>query len=423
MNWLRNSIRHKLLAITGFGTALVLGASLYGFWSAWNSVGTLRAALGHDGVVNAAAKQAVTRALADAHHGIVVSLVLMAVAVLGAFMTFLVATSRGLIDPAKRLVEDLDRMANGDFSAPVRVTSADEFGQVARSAARIQEQLGAVIRRAAESGQRIGETASRLQSVAAETSTHLDQQLSQTEQVASAMNEMSATAQQVAQNAAEAATAAHQADSESTSGAQIATHAIARMGNLLTTVDKAAGVMASLQTESHNVSKVLEVISNLADQTNLLALNAAIEAARAGEHGRGFSVVADEVRALAVRTQDSTKEIETIIGQLQGLATDATGAMEAASAEVKSGEDQVEQTAMALAEIAAAVKTIDNMNNQMATAAEEQSAVSEDINRNIATIKELAEQTTAGAQQTTQFSNELTGLAQDLGAVVASFRT
>lgn len=422
MNWVRNSIRNKLLAITGLGTGLLLAASGFGFWESWNAFARLQAVLGEHSATGAAADAAVRGALEGAHHGIVVSLVLMGIAVAGAFVGFLVAVRQGLLNPARRLVSELDRLAGGDFSTPVHATGQDEFSQVARSVQGIQAQLGAVIGQAAESASRIAEASTRMQSIAGETSVHLDQQQSQTEQVASAMNEMSATAQEVARNAAEAAAAAHQADKEAASGAQVATMAIARMETLLGKVDNAAGVMAALQTESHNVSKVLEVITTIAEQTNLLALNAAIEAARAGEQGRGFAVVAEEVRALAIRTQQSTQEIETIVGQLQSLAADAVHAMEDASAEVKSGEEQVEQTAMSLAEIAAAVKTIDNMNNQIATAAEEQSAVSEDINRNITAIKEIAEQTSAGAQQTTQSSDELAQLARELQQVVARFR-
>jgi len=422
MNWVRNSIRNKLLAITGLGTGLLLAAAGFGFWESWSTFARLQAVLGPHSATGATADAAIREALAGAHHGIVLSLILMGIAVAGAFVGFLVAVRQGLLNPARRLVSDLDRLAGGDFSTPVQATGQDEFSQVARSVQGIQAQLGAVIGQAADSARRIADASGRMQSIAGETSVHLDQQQSQTEQVASAMNEMSATAQEVARNAAEAAAAAHQADKEASSGAQVATMAIARMETLLGKVDNAAGVMAALQAESHNVSKVLEVITTIAEQTNLLALNAAIEAARAGEQGRGFAVVAEEVRALAIRTQQSTQEIETIVGQLQSLAADAVHAMEDASTEVKSGEEQVEQTAMSLAEIAAAVKTIDNMNNQIATAAEEQSAVSEDINRNITAIKEIAEQTSAGAQQTTQSSDELAHLARELEQVVARFR-
>lgn len=421
-HWFRNSIRHKLLAIAGAGTFLLLAASSFGLWESWNGFDQLRRVLTQNTTITGTSRSSLGFVLSYGDHAILLSVVFMVVAVAVSFLIFLIAVQRALVAPAHRLVEDLDQLAAGNFASSVRITSEDEFGHVARSARGIQEQLGAVIQRAAQSAQQISQTAGRVQSIASETSRHLDAQLSQTEQVASAMNEMSATAQEVARNAADAATAAHRADDESASGAQIATQAIDRMGHVLEKAGNATDVIESLGIESQNVSKVLEVITAIAEQTNLLALNAAIEAARAGEHGRGFSVVADEVRGLATRTQDSTKEIEDIIAQLQTLATEAAHAMQAASEEVTAGEQHVEQTATALSEIAGAVKTIDTMNNQIATAAEEQSAVAEEMNRNIVSIKELAEQTTAGAQHTTQFSDELAQLAQELQGAVAHFR-
>jgi len=418
MKWIRNSIRSKLLVITGAATLVLLAAASLGFWHSWQGLAAIQGALaGHPELGDT-----VARAVGSAHTGMLVSLGLMGLAVAAGFAGFLYAVTRGLTAPAGELVSSLDRIAAGDFSTAVPTLGQDEFGRLARSIHSIQGELGAVIGRVAESSDQIAEAAARMQGVAEETNHHLMNQQSETEQVASAMNEMSATAQEAARHAADAATAAHQADKEATSGAQIATNAIARMDSLLSKVNKAAEVMAALQSESNNVSKVLEVITNIAEQTNLLALNAAIEAARAGEQGRGFAVVAEEVRALAIRTQQSTQEIETIIGQLQALAGDAAGAMEDASSEVKAGEEQVEQTAMSLGEIAGAVKTIDDMNSQIATAAEEQSAVSEDINRNIATIKEIAEQTSAGAQQTASASNGLANLAGELSELVARFK-
>ncbi|WP_442965269.1 methyl-accepting chemotaxis protein [Pseudomonas sp. FIP_A4] len=240
--------------------------------------------------------------------------------------------------------------------------------------------------------------------------------------VASAMNEMSATVQEVARNANQTATASNDADLESKSGVRVASEALDGIDTLIQDIEKAAVVVRQLEADSASIDTVVGVINGIAEQTNLLALNAAIEAARAGEQGRGFAVVADEVRTLASRTQKSTEEIQRMIEQLQQGVGNAVQAMIAAQSRARSGSDCVARAAQSLGAIADEVGTINEMNTQIATAAEQQSAVAEEINRNITNISRIADTTSADATQTSQISEELVRLAAELNRLVGQFK-
>ncbi len=231
---------------------------------------------------------------------------------------------------------------------------------------------------------------------------------------------MTSTVQEVARNAAEASKAAKSADGDAKSGALVASEAIGGIDSLLSGVDAAAQVIRNLEKESENIGSVLDVIRGIAEQTNLLALNAAIEAARAGEQGRGFAVVADEVRTLASRTQQSTQEIHDMIQRLQDGAVNAVKVMEGAQAQNSS--DLVEKAAESLAAIAGAVSNINDMNTMIASAAEEQSAVAAEMQANMNNIREVSDRSAEGAQQTAQASEELARLATEQQALMAQFR-
>lgn len=311
---------------------------------------------------------------------------------------------------------------DSDLSRQVETGAKDEVGTMAlafnQMIARFRESLQTV----SETTGQLTDVSDRVSSVAEETLRIVMEQRSETDQVATAMNEMAATVQEVAQNAAQTAEASHGADNGARSGALVATEALGSIDVLIRDIGKAAKVIVRVDHDSASIGMVLDVIQDIAKQTNLLALNAAIEAARAGEHGRGFAVVADEVRTLASRTQKSTEEIQHMIEKLQASAREAVRAMEGAQERAQSSSDYVENAAEGLAMISGEVSTITGMNTQIAIAAEEQSSVAEEINRNIVSISQMADMTSEGAKQTSQSSEDLVRLVGELQRMVSQFR-
>lgn len=251
----------------------------------------------------------------------------------------------------------------------------------------------------------------------------MNQQHNEISQVATAMNEMHATASEVARSASLAAEAAHHADGEAVVGRDVSLQTIEAIEALAAAVEHATGVIESLAKDSEEIGSVLDVIRSIAEQTNLLALNAAIEAARAGEAGRGFAVVADEVRSLASHTQKSTQEINDMVARLQRGAGQAVEAMVAGRHQARAGVEQTLKTTACLESIVKAIGTINDMNVQIASAAEEQSAVSEEITRSVVAINDLTDKTTDGARQTTEASHEVARLAGMLQEMLGRFRT
>ncbi len=268
----------------------------------------------------------------------------------------------------------------------------------------------------------LSEVAERISTAAEETVTDVLRQVAETEQVATAVQEMTATAQDVARNASETAAASDKVNEEAHKGAHISTLAIGGIDRLVTEVDQAAQAIRELGDRSEKIGVVVDVIKGISEQTNLLALNAAIEAARAGEQGRGFAVVAAEVRTLATRSQGAAGEIRDMIKQLQDGARQSVQTMESAVNQACEGSGQVEQTAESLALIAGEFAAINDRNAQIATAAEEQGAVAEEINRNVVNILDVATKTSAGAQQSAKVSEELLRHAGALGDLVGQFR-
>lgn len=311
---------------------------------------------------------------------------------------------------------------NNDLSYSVTVEAHDEIGSMGdafnRMIAKFKQSLQAV----SNVTQQLHDVSDQVAHVADTTLKAVVEQRTETDMVASAMNEMSATVQEVARHASQTAAASQGADDESKQGVLVAAQAIAGIRELIAEIESAAGVVQQVETDTASISAVLDVIKGIAEQTNLLALNAAIEAARAGEQGRGFAVVADEVRTLASRTQKSTEEIQNMIERLQLGVKNAVGAMAGAQQRATTGSDCVEKASQSLHVIAAEVTTINDMNTQIATAAEEQSAVAEEINRNITTISMIADNTSAGATQTAQSSEELVRLTAELRRLANQFK-
>ncbi|MGA6098529.1 methyl-accepting chemotaxis protein [Stutzerimonas marianensis] len=316
----------------------------------------------------------------------------------------------------------MDRVAAGDMTAQFAVQSRDELGELGQvfnqTVARIRELIERV-------GQTVGEVerqAARVEQVSGQSNQTVSEQRAQIEQVATAMNQMSATAQEVASSAESAVGSAQDVNEETVTGRGLVEAQVGGIERLAEAIERSVGVINKLADDSTAISQVLDVIKGVAEQTNLLALNAAIEAARAGEQGRGFAVVADEVRNLARRTQQSTEEIEQMIGRLQGGVGAAVKTMHASHALADETVGQSAQVRQALENILAAVGTIVDQNQQIAAAAEQQTAVAHDIDQNIVAINEAGERTAAGAGHTEQASRELSQLVGQLQQLIGAFR-
>ena len=316
----------------------------------------------------------------------------------------------------------MDRVAAGDMTARFKVQSRDELGELGQvfndTVAKIRELIERV-------GQTVGEVerqASRVQTVSADSNQTVSEQRGQIEQVATAMNEMSATAQGVATSAEAAVGSAESVNQETVNGRGLVAAQVGGVERLAAEIEQSVIVINQLASDSKAISQVLDVIKGVAEQTNLLALNAAIEAARAGEQGRGFAVVADEVRNLAKRTQQSTEQIEQMIGRLQGGVGAAVKTMHSSHAMAEDTVGRSAQVQQALENILAAVGVIVDQNQQIAAAAEEQTAVAHDIDRNIVAINEAGQRTAEGAGHTEQASRELTELVGRLQQLIGAFR-
>jgi len=327
-----------------------------------------------------------------------------------------------IINNLARVEKATKKIADGDLSARLEIKGNDEMQLIATDFNSMAEKFEALVQQIVSATSQLAAASEEVAVISQESATNLNNQRTEIEQVATAMNEMSATVQEVARSAGDAAGAAANADNEAKAGNSIVGQASNSIDALAREVENAAEVIQQLANDSETIGSVLDVIKGIAEQTNLLALNAAIEAARAGEQGRGFAVVADEVRTLAGRTQESTQEIESMIDKLQSGAKNAVAAMEAGQEKATVGVDQTKQAGEALAAITRAVTTINEMNTQIASAAEEQTATTEEMNKNIININQLADETATSAEQSTTASGELSNLASNLQNLVSQFK-
>jgi len=334
-----------------------------------------------------------------------------------------VRIGRSISQPIVYLQQVINQIAaDSDLSQRLEVTGTDELASASRSLNNMLEKMASLVQRLSGATSEVASAAEEMSAISGQTQQSIASQAEQTDQVATAMNQMSAASQDVARSANEAQSAARNAEELAAEGRQKGQHNRQRLDELSTEMSQVAQAIKGLAEQSQSIGRVILVINEIAEQTNLLALNAAIEAARAGEQGRGFAVVADEVRSLARRTQESTEEIESVVGALQKESHRTVEAMESGLQEVELSRDQVIEVADILERIAGAIEHISGMGEQIASAAEEQSVAAEQVSGNLTHIVDVAEQTRAGAEQTAKGSEDLARLAAVLQSMVAEFR-
>ena len=339
---------------------------------------------------------------------------------LGALIGWLIV--RQITQPLNQAVQIAERIGAGDMTGQPPEPRHDEFGQLLLALGKTRGNLQALIGSIGGITAQLASASDELSAVTEQTSAGVSSQRQETDQVATAMHEMTATVQEVARNAEEASSAAQRADQQAVKGNMVVQRALSQIDRLSNEVTLSAEAMTQLNQETDGISTVLTVINGIAEQTNLLALNAAIEAARAGEAGRGFAVVADEVRGLAQRTQQSTAQIEALIATLQKGARTASGMMDSSSTLARDTVTLAREVGTELQAITETVSIIQAMNQQIATAAEQQSSVAEEINRSVLSVRDVADQSAEAARETAASTARLAQLGSELQTMIGRFK-
>lgn len=329
--------------------------------------------------------------------------------------------TNSITKPIANALNAAEEIAEGNLTRPITVDGADEAGRLLAAMAKMQAKLRDTLQRISGSATQLASAAEELNSVTDESARGLTQQNNEIEQAATAVNEMTSAVEEVARNAVSTSEASKNATTSAGDGRDLVQETVSAIERMSADVQSTATLIGDLANESRDIGKVLDVIRGLADQTNLLALNAAIEAARAGEAGRGFAVVADEVRALAHRTQQSTSEIERMIGSIQSGTEHAVDSMRNSTERAESTLNIARGAGLSLDTINSAIVEINERNLVIASAAEEQAQVAREVDRNLVNIRDLSVQSATGANQTSAASNELSRLALDLNNLVGRF--
>lgn len=340
--------------------------------------------------------------------------------VLVVFMV-LIILRKSLITPLSNINDHLALLAGGNFRQTLQFNDAGELGKLGKNIHQVQQSIVQVVTTVQNSMQKLAEASSQISQSASAVARYTDQAHHSTDQVSAAITEMTATVQEVASNAGGAADAAQSADQNAHQGLKIMDNTLDAINQLNTEVNRVGAAMTQLEADTNRIGGVLDVIKNVAEQTNLLALNAAIEAARAGEQGRGFAVVADEVRSLAKRTQDSTAEIQQIIEAVQRGATNAMNAMKTSQGKTGATLKMAGQAGQSINQITQSITAILGMNMQIATAAEEQSYTAEEINKNIIQVVNLIDSLNQDARKSEQIARRLDDTTKDLETQIAHF--
>jgi len=329
--------------------------------------------------------------------------------------------TRSIVLPLSQSLKVAEVVAGGDLTAAITISGKDEPARLLHALKSMQQSLRETIRRISDSSSQLASASEELSCVTQDATRGLHQQSLEIEQAATAVNQMTAAVEEVASNAAATSQASRQSDRIAQHGREQVRQTVLSIESLAEDVTTNVAQVEDLAQKVYGITTVLDVIRAIAEQTNLLALNAAIEAARAGEAGRGFAVVADEVRALAHRTQQSTREIEQMITGIQQGTDLAVSSMQQSNTRARSTLEAAKAAGVALEDIASAFTVINERNIVIASASEEQAAVAREVDRNLMNIRDLAQQSSAGANQTSAASQELSRLAVDLNTLVARF--
>ncbi|QAY88216.1 methyl-accepting chemotaxis protein [Pseudomonas arsenicoxydans] len=339
----------------------------------------------------------------------------------GLTLLFAWLLTNSITKPIANALSAAEEIAEGNLTRPIHVDGEDEAGRLLLAMSKMQDKLRDTLQRISGSATQLASAAEELNSVTDESARGLTQQNNEIEQAATAVNEMTSAVEEVARNAVSTSEASKNATTSAGDGRDLVQETVSAIERMSADVQSTATLIGDLANESRDIGKVLDVIRGLADQTNLLALNAAIEAARAGEAGRGFAVVADEVRALAHRTQQSTSEIERMIGSIQSGTEHAVNSMRNSTERAESTLNIARGAGLSLDTINSAIVEINERNLVIASAAEEQAQVAREVDRNLVNIRDLSVQSATGANQTSAASNELSRLALDLNNMVGRF--
>ncbi|MCR4510230.1 methyl-accepting chemotaxis protein [Pseudomonas sp. 32.2.56] len=364
-------------------------------------------------------------AAADAAEAVFTSariwVILMIALALGLTVILALLLTRSIVSPLSEAVRVAEVVASGNLTQAIEVQGADEPARLLSALKSMQQSLRSTIQNISDSSTQLASASEELSAVTEDSTRGLHQQNNEIEQAATAVNEMTSAVEEVARNAVSTSEASSESNRTAQHGREQVRQTVDSISHLAEDVTHTASEVEQLAGQVRDISKVLDVIRSIAEQTNLLALNAAIEAARAGEAGRGFAVVADEVRALAHRTQQSTREIEQMVSGIQQGTDKAVNAMQNSNSRARSTLDVAKAAGQALDEIAAAISQINERNLVIASASEEQAQVAREVDRNLVNIRDLSMQSSAGANQTSAASQELSRLAVDLNALVARF--
>lgn len=311
---------------------------------------------------------------------------------------------------------------DGDLTKRLDITSKDEIGALAVEFNRFTDKLRGLLTETALNTKAVSDAADHLRDVSQSTSAEIHQERSQVDNVSSAVTQMAATVVEISTNAAHSSEAANQAEAIVTQGSQQAKDAMAEITSLAEAIDQGVEVVSGLSQESDNIGAVIDVINSIADQTNLLALNAAIEAARAGEQGRGFAVVADEVRSLASRTQESTTDIRKMVERLQHMAEQTDSVMRTGKGLSQSGVEKTAKVVTSLEQINQAIGTVHEQSTHIAHATEQQTEVAQDIHKSLVAITGLSDRTSQHAEELAVEATQLSGVSTELNDLVAQFK-